>query len=211
MSIAVLFARTDSVYKTLPGLDVYDVDRDARTFTGAGPVIAHPPCRAWGTLKHMAKPREGERELAPWAVAVVRKNGGVLEHPKRSALWKDAALAMPRAHMGRDAWGGFTICVPQMWWGHRAEKATYLYIVGIEPTELPPLPFALGIEATAKIGTGGRTKDGKRKKAGDPGFLPEMSANNRERTPADFARWLVALAERIEEKKGQRQADEKKE
>lgn len=30
--VAVLFARTDSVYKGLPGCDVYDIERDARTY-----------------------------------------------------------------------------------------------------------------------------------------------------------------------------------
>jgi len=30
--VAVLFAREDSVYKTLPGCEVYDMARDARTY-----------------------------------------------------------------------------------------------------------------------------------------------------------------------------------
>ena len=41
--VAVLFARRDSVYKTLPGTDVYDADRDARTYDGDGPSLCHPP------------------------------------------------------------------------------------------------------------------------------------------------------------------------
>lgn len=40
--IAVLFARKDSVYKTMPECDVYDIDRDARTYDGPWPVVAHP-------------------------------------------------------------------------------------------------------------------------------------------------------------------------
>ena len=44
--VAVLFARADSIYKTLPGCDVYDIKRDARTWPGGCPVVAHPPCRA---------------------------------------------------------------------------------------------------------------------------------------------------------------------
>ena len=52
--VAVLFARADSVYKTLPGCDVYDIDRDALTFPGGNQVVAHPPCRAWGQLRYWA-------------------------------------------------------------------------------------------------------------------------------------------------------------
>ena len=40
MTIAVLFARADSVYKTLPDCDVWDIDRDARRWPGGGPVVA---------------------------------------------------------------------------------------------------------------------------------------------------------------------------
>ena len=42
--IAILFARKDSVYKAMPGLDVYDFERDALTWPGGAPLIAHPPC-----------------------------------------------------------------------------------------------------------------------------------------------------------------------
>ena len=61
--IAVLFARNDSRYKQLEGYDVYDIDRDARNYNGTNPVIAHPPCRAWGRLSHMANPRPDEKDF----------------------------------------------------------------------------------------------------------------------------------------------------
>jgi len=97
--IAVLFARDDSRYKELDGYDVYDINKDARTFCKKIPVIAHPPCRAWGMLSHMANPREGEKQLAYLALAQVRLNGGILEHPAGSRLWKEAPL--PLAGGGR--------------------------------------------------------------------------------------------------------------
>jgi hypothetical protein len=90
--IAVLFAREDSSYKNFEEFDVYDINRDARTFCKKMPVIAHPPCRAWGMLSHMANPREGEKQLAYLSLAQVRLNGGVLEHPAASRLWKEAPL-----------------------------------------------------------------------------------------------------------------------
>ena len=75
--IAALFARNDSRYKDFPELyDVYDIDRDARNFIGDYPVIAHPPCRAWGMLSHMANPRPDEKDLAWFALDKVRTNGG---------------------------------------------------------------------------------------------------------------------------------------
>ena len=86
--IAVLFARTDSRYKDFSIYDVYDINRDARGFAADYPVIAHPPCRAWGMLSHMANPRPDEKDLAWFAIEQVRKNGGVLEHPKGSRFFK---------------------------------------------------------------------------------------------------------------------------
>ena len=90
--IAILFAREDSSYKNFDNFEVYDIKRDARTFCKKMPVIAHPPCRAWGMLSHMANPREGEKQLAYLALAQVRLNGGILEHPHGSRLWKEAPL-----------------------------------------------------------------------------------------------------------------------
>lgn len=103
MTVAVLFARADSVYKTLPGVDVWDEARDARKWPGGCPVVAHPPCRAWGKLFYFAKPIDGEKDLALFAVDQVRQFGGVLEHPKDSKLWAAADLPRP-GHV--DAWGG---------------------------------------------------------------------------------------------------------
>lgn len=197
--VGVLFARVDSIYKTLPGCDVYDIDRDARSFSGGMPVVAHPPCRAWGRFAHMAKPREGERDLAPWAVAQVRENGGVLEHPLGSRLWHEAKLPKPGQ---RDEFGGWTLPICQHWFGHRAEKRTLLYIVGISPAELDPFPIKLG-EATHVIAQGRQARPdlGRgRLKKGVPGWRPEVTPREREHTPPALAEWLVDLARRCEVK-----------
>lgn len=133
MTVAVLFARADSNYKALPETDVWDAERDARKWPGGCPVVAHPPCRAWGRLKHMANPRPDEKNLARLAVALVREFGGVLEHPARSELWAAQKLPQPGE---RDQYGGWTLPISQYWWGHRAEKKTWLYIVGCEPRRI---------------------------------------------------------------------------
>lgn len=190
--VAVLFARGDSCYKAIPGCDVWDIERDARRWPGGGPVVAHPPCRAWGRLRALANPRPDEKELALFAVRQVRCWGGVLEHPAHSTLWDAAGLPRPGR---RDEFGGWTLPIHQSNWGHRAEKPTWLYIVGIEPGELPEMPLTLG-EATHVIGTSGRRRDGTRLRKGDPGWRPEVTKAEREHTPEELARWLVELASR---------------
>lgn len=169
---AVLYARRNSVYKSLR-CDVYDAERDARTYHRSAPVVAHPPCRAWGRLYTFAKPRHDERDLALHAVRTVRRCGGVLEHPAFSTLWDVAGLPLP-GH-ATDAHGGYTIAVDQSWWGHRAPKRTWLYIVGVPGRELPTIPFHLGTAA-------GRVED--------------MGRAERERTPPAFAAWLLDVARR---------------
>jgi hypothetical protein len=172
-AVAALFVRSDSIYKAM-GLDCWDEARDARSYTGPRPVIAHPPCRTWGVMRtwRHAKERPEEKALAPLAVQFVRDFGGVLEHPFQSALWHHCALPQPGGV--RDAWGGFTLLVDQGWWGHPAPKPTYLYVVGCEPTDVPAMPVQLHRAR-------GRTL--------------KLSAADRERTPPDFARWLVDLAQ----------------
>lgn len=184
MTVAVLFARSDSVYKSLPDCDVWDIDRDARRWPGGVPVVAHPPCRAWGQLRHMAKPRPDEKELALWAVDQVRRFGGVLEHPKGSTLWKEKPLPAPGQV---DEFGGWTLPIFQQWWGHRAEKATFLYIVGCAPAQIPGMPIQLG-EASHVIAQSSRNQKLRRR--------PEVTKAEREHTPADLAVWLCELARR---------------
>lgn len=184
--VAVLFARADSVYKTLQGADVWDMQRDARRWPGGAPVVAHPPCRAWGRLQHFAKPRDDERELGVWAVEQVRRFGGVLEHPAFSHLWLHCAMPAPGA---RDEFGGWTLPILQSWWGHRAEKATWLYIVGCEPADLPAIPLRLGRAERCVSSASGLRK-------GMPGWRPHIRKDEREHTPPDLARWLLDVARR---------------
>lgn len=191
-TVAVLYARADSNYKMLPGTDVWDAARDARLWPGGAPVVAHPPCRAWGRFKHFAKPRPDEKALALHAVAMVREWGGVLEHPKDSALWPELGLPAPGQ---RDEYGGWTLPVFQSWWGHLAEKATKLYVCGCNPLDVPPMPMMLG-EAPKVIAQMRTMKDGSRLKKGMPGWRPEVSKAQREHTPPEFAAWLCELARR---------------
>ena len=192
-TVAVLFARADSVYKTIPGCDVYDIERDARTWQGGAPVVAHPPCRAWGRLRAFAKPRHDEKDLARWSVAQVRQWGGVLEHPESSTLWSDQKL--PRYQNERDGHGGWTLPIHQYWFGHRAQKRTWLYIVGVNPWEVPDYPLRLG-QSDCRIRLDKRRPDGTHIRKGDPDYQPILGDAEREHTPEALAIWLVELARR---------------
>ena len=47
--VTVLFVASDSIYKAL-GCDCYDTERNALTYRGNNPVVAHPPCQLWGKM-----------------------------------------------------------------------------------------------------------------------------------------------------------------
>jgi hypothetical protein len=180
---AVLFAREDSVYKSLD-CDVWDANRDALKWQGGAPVVAHPPCRLWGALWRLSTAPETERRLALWAVDQVRAWGGVLEHPARSKLW--AAKDLPRPGQ-RDGFGGFSLFIAQYWWGHKAEKNTWLYVCGCEPSDVPEMPYCIG-EATHTIAQSSRRQRLR--------LRPEVTKAEREHTPPALAAWLLELARR---------------
>lgn len=183
-NVAVLYAREDSIYKSLSP-HVYDIHRDARNYRGEFPVVAHPPCRAWGRLRQFSKPRPDEKMLACFAIDTVRRVGGVLEHPASSSLWSTCGL--PRPGAGVDDFGGWSLELPQKWFGHRAEKNTWLYIVGVAPRCNTDIPFSLGEASHVVSSSRGRVR---------PGAAPLISKVEREATPIAFALWLLELAGR---------------
>lgn len=165
--ITVLYARQDSIYKTFPECNVYDLNRDARTWPGGTPVIAHPPCAQWGQLRGMAKDNPEEKKLALHALEQVHRWGGILEHPLSSTLW-----LLPEI---KNSNVGTLIPINQSWFGHRATKPTILYIVGLKAGNLPALPYSLNLV---------RHK------------INNMPKKERETTPLELAKWLVKVAQR---------------
>ena len=174
-AVAALFALADSIYKTLPGCDVWDAQRDARLWPGGCPIVAHPPCRLWSSLAHMSTAPAEEKDLATWAVEQVREWGGVLEHPQRSRLWR--ILPQPWTSDGY----GITVELNQWHWGHPASKPTRLYVCGAD--RLPEWPMRMG--KPYKTVTGIKGQPGRR-----------CTDREREATPPQFAHWLVELARR---------------
>jgi len=64
--IAALFVQTGGCYFGLEGVDPWDEARDARTYSGPYPVVAHPPCQRWGKMwfgQPLTVKRTGQRKI----------------------------------------------------------------------------------------------------------------------------------------------------
>jgi hypothetical protein len=185
MNVAALFVREDSIYKTL-GIDCYDINRDARKFRGDCPVIAHPPCRLYSRMRHFSTAPQEEKRLALFAVGVVWRNGGVLEHPYLSTLCDQVGLPYPGR--GQDDHFGFSIDVDQHWFGHRCRKRTWLYICGIRMQDVPDYTIRFS-EPTHVVG---RSRNS---------IKPHCTKKERDATPREFAEWLIKIAELCQRKR----------
>ena len=169
--ISVLCAKKNSVYKTIPGIDVWDEERDAYFFTGSNPVITHAPCAQWSRMKAFANDNPDEKELAYFCLKNVIRNGGIFEHPAGSSFFKEAGITK----------GIYS--VDQSWWGFPATKRTYLFF-----SECKPFPFPLMQNVPTKsIITGiGRKK----------GLIARNRRNDvpkteRSTTVLAFAEWMI--------------------
>lgn len=187
--IAALYVERGGPYFDRADVDPWDKERDATKYDGPWPVVAHPPCGAWGMLAHLYE--QDDAHLAPLAVEQVRKWGGVLEHPSRSRLWWHCQLPFP-GEFGDEH--GYSLEVCQVDWGHVARKRTWLYLVGIPRSALT---FPAHREPTHWI-SGFRSTTGRNRYAGNGSAVPPgikvCSAQQRRRTPPAFADWLIGLA-----------------
>jgi len=135
--VAALYVEKGGAYYDLAGVDPWDVERDARTYAGPYPVVAHPPCTAWCKLAGLVEARWGHKRgddggCFTAALAAVREWGGVLEHPANSHAWRAFGLLAPAATGWSIAdWcGGWACEVEQGNYGHPARKKTWLYVNG---------------------------------------------------------------------------------
>lgn len=188
--IAALYIDPRGPYPRMAGVDCWDAARDARNYPGPWPVVAHTPCGPWGCLKHLCTKQDSS--LGPIAVGQVRHFGGVLEHPAHSGLFD--FMRMPRPGELPDAFGGYTVQVNQVDFGHCAKKPTWLYFVGVAPTSLV-FPSEPGV-ATHWIG-GSRGRGRTRQGSPLPPGIKAASSQLRRRTPPGFAYWLVELARTV--------------
>lgn len=197
-TIAALFVQTGGCYFGLPGVDPWDEPRDARTYAGPHPVVAHPPCTRWCRLAGLVEARWGHKRgddggCFASALASVRRWGGVLEHPAYSDAWAAFDLPPPSRHGGwtRDIHGGWSAHVEQRWYGHRARKATWLYAVDCALPDLRwgagPEPEAWCSEALGRRGDPRHTSVDRRGKA-------RMNRRERSATPLEFRDLLISIA-----------------
>lgn len=140
--IAALYVDPHGIYANLPGVDVWGEDRDARLYAGPWPVVAHPPCHLWVNFAALNFKRWGGDHNRPGndggcfsaALAAVRRNGGVLEHPAGSMAWAAHGLVAPRGTGWQRTLDGEWVCeVWQSAYGHRARKRTWLFYSGHAP------------------------------------------------------------------------------
>ncbi len=173
-TVAALCVSGRSIYKHTAGVLAYDQQKDARTFPGGMPVVAHPPCRCWSKfLSHQARPldRQAEMHLGTWCVDQVIRHGGVLEQPAFSRLWEVCGLPLPGDLADPFL---YTVYVEQKWFGFASRKQTWVLVSGVPPRHLAPLPFRLDGSSRGLARC----------------FYKEMYS----RTVSDFASWLVETA-----------------
>lgn len=200
--IAALYVQADGCYANLPGVDPWPEARDARLYDGPWPVVAHPPCQRWGkywggsptTWPRLVKGDDGGCFAA--ALASVRAWGGILEHPADSAAWAAfGLLAPPRAGgwIRADAMhghAGWTCCIEQGAYGHKARKATWLYACGVE---LPRLAWGRAPGEFVRLEDGFHSAE-ERRRATRSGIVQRLSHNQRAATPLPFRDLLLSIS-----------------
>jgi hypothetical protein len=190
--IAALFVETGGCYFGLPEVDPWDVARDARTYDGPHPVVAHPPCQRWCQLASVNEARYGHKigeddGCFAAALTAVHRWGGVLEHPAFSLAWRAFDLPNPPTSGGwvRSFGGGWACHIEQRNYGHKARKGTWLYAYGLFP---PSLKWGPGAEPEAWI-----SSDRPRAELAAKGIAQLTGKRSRE-TPLEFRDLLLSIA-----------------
>lgn len=196
--VAALFVSERGPYIGLPGVECWTRERDARLYSGPWRVVAHPPCERWGRYWHGGPSASVRRRKGDdggcfiSALEAVRRWGGVLEHPAASSAWAAFGLKEPPRAGGwivADWRGGWTCCVDQGHYGHRAQKATWLYAAGVT---LPSLRWG---KSSRRV----RLDDGfhsaaERRRRIRTGTCQRLSHRERIETPIAFRDLLLSMA-----------------
>lgn len=200
--IAALYVMTNGPYFGLPDVDPWDELRDARKYPGPWPVVAHPPCERWGRYwgggpsAKVARKMGDDAGCFEAALKSVRQWGGVLEHPEGSHAWRRFHLATPPrdgAWVAADFHGGWTCCVEQGAYGHRARKATWLYAA---KCELPSLAWGKAPGDFLRLGDGYHSAEA-RKRATKTGICQRLSKRQRLASPIAFRDLLLSIARTV--------------
>ena len=198
--IAALFVQEAGCYTNLLGVDPWPESRDARKYTGPVPVVAHPPCARWGRYwsggpsAAVRRVKGDDGGCFESALQSVRTWGGIIEHPEASHAWAAYGLAKPPKSGGwimADLCGGWTCCVEQGHYGHRARKATWLYACGVE---LPSLRWGKSM-AAIPLQNGYHSVAERERGCKNNGAAERMSKRERLSTPIQFRDLLISIAE----------------
>jgi hypothetical protein len=190
--VAALFVEEGGCYFGLVNVDPWPKRRDARLYTDDLPVVAHPPCQLWGALAIVNFKRWGGEHNRPGndggcfrsALDNVRRCGGVLEHPAKTRAWKMYGLQKPSLNgWAKTDDGGWVCEVWQSAYGHRANKATWLYYFGSHD------PFDLRWDRPI-----GSHQIGRQDQRGKAANKPTLSKREANATPIAFRDELIALA-----------------
>lgn len=208
MMIAALFVEKGGCYFGLDGVDPWDIERDARTYAGPHPVVAHPPCQRWGRYWSGGPSARVRRELGDddgcfaSALASVRRWGGVIEHPEGSHAWRAFKLMAPPRSGGwvaadrLEGYQGWTCCVEQGAYGHPARKATWLYAHGIPLEVLESLTWGKAPGDFIRLDQGFHSKE-ERRRAIKTGICQRLSKRQRAATPIPFRDLLISMARSV--------------
>lgn len=101
-TVAALWVQPLTIYLAFDDIECWTEREDARTYAGPYPVIAHPPCGAWGSMAHWNKHHPYEDALI--ALDIVHQFGGVLEHPTASRIFKIAGTGR-RTYVNQSDYG----------------------------------------------------------------------------------------------------------
>ncbi len=208
--VAALFVDPKGIYPELLGSrNCWDSVRDARTYVGGSPVVAHPECSRWINFAAVNWARY-KKILPAWypgghdegcfesALRSVRTCLGVLEHPASTHAWKHYGLEAPERgkwtlHCWENKTGSpvlypecayWTCEISQGAYGHPCRKLTWLLYCGKRP------PFELRWDRSP-----GTHQIGFHDKRGKAANKPTISGKAASATPRAFAEELIRLAE----------------
>lgn len=189
--VAALYVDKNGIYSGLSDVEIWYESMDARKYHGPYPVVAHPPCQKWGALSIVNYARWGGTHNTPneddgcfyYALRAVNVWGGVLEHPAKSRAWKTYGLKSPRYNGWVKSGNGWVCEVWQSAYGHKANKATWLYYRGLN------IPFPMRWQRpTGSHQVGFHDQRGKNKNK------PTLSTREANATPVEFRDELIRLA-----------------
>lgn len=192
--IAALFVEEGGCYFGLDGVDPWPQSRDARLYDGPYSVVAHPPCQLWGAMAKVNFARWGGEHNKPGndggcfasALSSVQRWGGVLEHPAKSKAFSAHGIMHPIGEGWRLCDDGGWVCeVWQSAYGHKANKATWLYYVGFDGKK----PFELDWSRPK-----GTHQIGFQDQRGKARNKPTLSKREANATPVKFRDALFRLA-----------------